>query len=146
MKNSKRIWNNNELIIAYYIAKWDVNGLKMTEEELAEFVIGNTSTQSLKMQAANFRHLLGIEGYTLEDASNAQRDVVEQLKNKTVTQVRNIIFTYADSVSEQVATLKATKSNKVVNEKRDELNKLMQKNFENELKMKMMNRRLRKIN
>jgi hypothetical protein len=145
MKNSKRIWNNNELIIAYYVAKWDVNGLKMTEEELAEYVIGNTSAQSLKMQAANFRHLLGIEGYTLEDASQAQRDVVEQLKNSTVTQVRNMIFTYTDSVQEEFDARKASKTNKAVNEKRDQLNAQLQKDFEAQLKMKGMYRRLRKL-
>lgn len=145
MKNSKRIWNNNELIIAYYVAKWDVNGLNMTEDELAEYVIGNTSTQSLRMQAANFKHLLGIEGYTLEDASQAQRDVVEQLKNSTVTQVRNIIFTYTDSVQEEFDARKASKVNKEVNEKRDQLNEKLQKDFEAQLKMKGMYRRLKKI-
>ena len=143
--NQKRIWNNEELTIAYYIAKWDLNGLNMTEEDLADYVIGNTSTQSLRMQTANFRHLLGLEGYSLEDASEAQKSVVDLMANKTVTQVRNIIFTYADSVSDQISANKAKKTNSKIDIRKDELNDMLQMNFENQLAMKSMNRRLRRI-
>ena len=72
------------------------------------------------MQAANFRYLLGLEGYQLEDASAAQRQLVDELDNMTVTQVRNIIFTYADSVSDRTEELKRKNVNKSVNQKRDE--------------------------
>jgi hypothetical protein len=143
--DSKRIWNNKELTIAYYIAKWDSNGLKMSKEDLAEFVITNTSIRSLDMQAANFRFLLGLEGYQLEDASVAQKNLVDELDNLTVTQVRNIIFTYADSVSDRTEELKRKSANKSVNQKRDELNAELDKNFQARVNSISQFRNLRKL-
>jgi hypothetical protein len=143
--NTKRIWNTEELTIAYYIAKWDENGLKMSKEDLAEYVITNTSVRSLNMQAANFRFLLGLEGYQLEDASAAQRQLVDELDNLTVTQVRNIIFTYADSVSDRTEELKRKSANKSVNQKRDEANAELEAQFQAKVKSLSQFRNLRKL-
>jgi len=143
--NTKRIWNTEELTMAYYIAKWDENGLKMSKEDLAEYVITNTSTQSLKMQAANFRFLLGLEGYQLEDASAAQRQLVDELDNLTVTQVRNIIFTYSDSVSDRTEELKRKSANKSVNQKRDDENAKLDEVFQAKVKSLSQFRNLRKL-
>lgn len=142
---TKRIWNTNELTIAYYIAKWDINGLKMSREDLADFVITNTSVRSLNMQAANFRFLLGLEGYQLEDASQAQRQLVDELDNMTVTQVRNTIFTYADSVSERTEELRVTFANKSVNQKRDEANTQLDAIFQKKVMSMSKFRNLRKL-
>jgi len=65
----KRIWSKQELTIAYYVAKFNLNGLEnISLSELAEDVIKNTTKQSLNMQVANFRYLLDIPGHKLEDA------------------------------------------------------------------------------
>lgn len=143
--NTKRIWNTEELTIAYYIAKWDINGLKMSREDLANFVITNTSVRSLNMQAANFRYLLGLEGYQLEDASQAQRQLVDELDNMTVTQVRNNIFTYADSVSDRTEELRVTFENKSVNQKRDEANAQLDAVYQKKVKSLSQFRNLRKL-
>ena len=90
---TQRIWNQNELTIAYYASKYGtLNGLNMSKEELVDYVIGNTSERSFDMQVANFNYLLGIGESKYTDYSKAMVKVVEDLKNKTVTQVREMIL------------------------------------------------------
>jgi len=130
MKNSKRIWTKEELTIAYYIAKWDYNGLGIEEEDLVESVIGNTTVASLQFQVANFRHILGIEGFTKSDASKAMYKLVDDLANTTMTNVRKLVLAKIDKSETKIQKAKVTKVNKAANTRRDELNAESQRNFE----------------
>lgn len=124
MKKSKqRIWTRAELTIAYYIAKWDFNGLKISEKDLAEGVIGDTTVRSLQMQVANFRFILGYDGYVLKDYSKAQSEVATVLQNKTITQVRKIVDTIIEKSDVKLEKLENRRNNVKVNEVKNKLNK-----------------------
>lgn len=143
-KQTKRIWSTNELIIAYYIAKYDYLKLKITEYDFAEHIIGNTSVQSLRMQVANFRYLLGIEGYQLEHSSKLMKTIVDDLAHKTDVEIRRMINDYVSTIdtSSQIKTKKDI--NKAANKRRDELNAQYEKNFQNKLATLGRYRNLRK--
>lgn len=145
MATTKRIWNKQELTIAYYIAKWDIGGLKITEQELVDYVIGRTTRPSLKMQVANFRFLLQLDGPQLEDASQAMRSLAEELSNHTVVQVRSIIFNYIDKMEDVILEQKTKGINATINKRRDELNAQLESNFLAQVAQKSIGRRLRKI-
>lgn len=142
--NKQRIWNQKELTIAYYASKYGtLNGLNMSKEELVNYVIGNTSERSFDMQVANFNYLLGIGESKYTDYSKAMVQVVEELKNKTVTQVREMILDYAIEIDEVVAKRKTDLANKKVSTKTQELNDELNKNFEAKLNaMRLSGRRL----
>lgn len=128
-----RVWNKSELTIAYYIAKFGLNGLKMTQEHLAHNVIGNTTVRSLQMQAENFRYILGFDSQ-LSHTSKAQRALADKLQNKTATQVREIIFDYCDIMEDVITKKVRAAANKKVASKKDQLNAQLQLNFEAQLK------------
>lgn len=142
--NKKRIWNTEELTCAYYVSKYGtLNGLKMTKEELVDYVIGDTTERSFDMQVANFNYIMGVGEYQLEDTSKAQRELVDSLTNKTVTQVREIILTYAEKIDDEVSARRTAVANKSANSKVEELNAEMEKNFQAKLQMlKLMGRNL----
>lgn len=129
-KVEKRIWTRAELTIAYYIAKWDYNGLKVSEEDLIEAVIGDTTKRSLDMQVANFRYILGIEGYSLEHFSKAQDDVATSLQNKTITQVRRLIETIIRNSDAKISFQQNRRNNDKIEDVRKQLNTDEQNRFE----------------
>lgn len=146
MSTKMRVWNKSELTIAYYIAKFGLNGLKMSEEHLAYNVIGNTTVRSLQMQSENFRYLLGFDSQ-LSHTSKAQRDLADKLQNKTTTQVREIIFDYCDIMEDVISKKVRAAANKKTHSKKDELNAQLQLNFEAQVaNMKAMGRNLTPIN
>lgn len=134
-QNKKRIWSSNELTIAYYIAKHGYTGLKISEYDFVEYIIGDTTIPSLRMQIANFRYLLNIEGYQLAAGGEqpAKRKIVEELQNLTATQVRRIIKDYVLTIEDSIEIAKRNKSNKEINKRKDALNAQEQINFENKL-------------
>lgn len=145
MANSKRIWNKEELTFAYYVSKYGtLNGLNMDKEEIVNYIIGDTTERSFDMQVANFNYILGhIDSYQLDATSKLQGEIVEELKNKTVTQVRDILINYAESVDDKARERKVKAKNKTANEKVAELNAISQGNFEAKLAMyAQMGRRL----
>jgi hypothetical protein len=146
-KEVQHKWNREELIIAYYIAKWDYTGLKISETELVNYVIGNSTVPSLQMQTANFRHLLGVEGYKLSagDGCVGKKEIVDEMSNKTVTQVRGIIFEYIDNIMDKVKERTTNTHNKEVNKKRDALNAQEERNYLAQVAQKRKFRRLRKL-
>lgn len=104
MSNKNKVWSEKELTIAYYIAKWGFSGLQgITLEELVNYVMPDTTVGSLKMQIANFRHVLGFEERTLKDASKAMYGLHNQLKNDTMTQVRSLIVPNLEAAFDQIA-------------------------------------------
>ena len=146
--NKQRIWNNEELTIAYYASKYgSLNGLNMRKDEIVNYVIGNTTERSFDMQVANFNYLLGLDGSQLEDYSKAMVEVVENLKNKTVTQVREIILNYAISIDEQIAENKTNFKNAEVKTKTQLLNEELNKRYQDKLDaMARSGRRLKPLN
>ena len=142
--NKKRIWSSNELIIAYYIAKHGYAGLKISEHDFVEYIIGDTTMPSLRMQVANFRYLLNIEGYQLaaDGKQVAKSKIVEDLQNLTATQVRRIIKDYVDSVEDSIEIAQRNKANREINKKKDALNAQEKINFENKLSHLRRYRRL----
>lgn len=121
-KQKKRIWSKEELIIAYYISKWDLNGLNVSEDELVEAVIGRTTIPSLRMQVSNFRYLMNIEGQQLSHASEDMKELVGELQNTTVTNVRRMVLDYINLHIDKVRSVTNNKSNKIVAAKAKELN------------------------
>ena len=142
--NKMRIWNNNELTIAYYVSKYGtLNGLNMKKEEIVNYIIGNTTERSFDMQVANFNYIMGVGDYQLEHTSKAQRDLVDALANKTVTQVRKMILDYAISIDEKVEARKAQVANEKVSTRTQQLNDELNRNFEAKIaNMRRMGRRL----
>ena len=141
----KRIWNKEELTIAYFIAKWGVDPLKMSEDELVEYVIGDTTKNSLKKQVANFRYLLNLDGYKLKDYSKAMSELVDELKNETYTNVKNSIEGYITENQDKISNLLVKSSNKKIDEKKHLLNKDLDDNFNRQLEAKRRFRRLRHV-
>lgn len=134
MAKAKRFWTREELIIAYYIAKWDYSGLNISEHDFANYVITDTTVASLRMQTACFRQLLGLDGHRLAHCSELMKELVKELENKTISQVRKLIFSYVDLQEDNIKILTIQKENKIVNKKRDQLNTQYQLDFDNKLK------------
>lgn len=141
----KRIWTKGELRIAYYIAKWGYHALNITEEELVDHVIGDTSTTSLRRQSANFRFILGIDGYQLEHVSRAQKNLVDELASQNQQQVRRDITAFIDHRSDEIFDRKVSSHNKVVEKKKEDLNNQLQLDFKNKLAIISRGRNLRPV-
>lgn len=146
MSTTKRIWTKEELTIAYYIAKWDYNGLQISEEDLVDGVIGRTTKPSLKMQIANFRYVLGIEGFKLEHASQAMKDLADELANKTVTQVRNLVVDIIVKSDTDIVKAQSSRSNKAIDKRRESLNKVSEETFQNKMRALGKYRNLTPVN
>ena len=85
-------WNKDDTIVTFYYVKHELKGLPVKDEkELAEFVIGS-SKAALLMQAANIRFILGYEAGTLTDFSQIQSDVVDEFKNMSVEELKEIVI------------------------------------------------------
>jgi hypothetical protein len=145
MKQPKRIWSREELIIAYYIAKWDYNGLSITSEDIVDIAIKGSSKSSLNMHVANFRHLLNIDGYKLEHTSKLMDEVVEEMKNKTVTQVRGIVNMILDKKEDELEAARVKRKNAQIAERAEKANVVLFLIFENKVKAMQKHRRLRKL-
>tara|TARA_R110000737_G_scaffold317350_1_gene327961 strand:+ start:136 stop:585 length:450 start_codon:yes stop_codon:yes gene_type:complete len=144
MSNSKRIWNNEELTFAYYVAKHgNLKALQMTKEDVVYHIIGNTTERSFDMQVENFRHLLGIGESAYDNYSQKMVEVSESLKNTTITNVRTILMNYATKMDVVAQERRVKRANESKMEKRDELNSTLNKNFEAKLEaMRLSGRRL----
>lgn len=134
MKNSKRIWSSEELTIAFYIAKYGVEQLKMDEGFIVDYVIGDTSVASLKMQVANFNELLDLDGPRLSHYSKAMVTVVENNDNKSQKDLTQEIFDFCDSRENEITARKTKVANKSVSQKTLDLNIELNKNFEAKMK------------
>lgn len=145
-ESTQKKWSKIELIIAYYIAKWDYNGLSITEDELVNCIL-DTSKASLKFQVMRFRSLLGLgEEWMESEGCKANKEVVDELANITVVRVRKMVADYIEeNACQELKNKTETKSiNKEVNKRRDALNEQSKVNFENKLAHLKKYRRLRK--
>tara|TARA_R110000744_G_C19250537_1_gene550245 strand:+ start:616 stop:1062 length:447 start_codon:yes stop_codon:yes gene_type:complete len=143
MKNSKRIWSNEELTIAFYIAKYGVEQLKMDEDFIVDYVIGNTSVASLKMQVANFNELLDLDGPRLTAYSKAMITVVDNNDNKSQKDLTQEIFDFCDTRENEIADRKIKVANRSVSQKTLDLNIELNRTFDAKMKsFAKMGRRL----
>jgi len=96
LNEGKRIhkWTKDDTILTLYYVKHGIKDIPVkTEEELAIDIIGAT-LQSLKMQAANVRKVLGDskEGsYVLDDFSKIQEKVVADYKGMNKDELQEIV-------------------------------------------------------
>tara|TARA_R110002126_G_scaffold50551_4_gene139217 strand:- start:2404 stop:2874 length:471 start_codon:yes stop_codon:yes gene_type:complete len=143
-EKSKKIWNNEELTFAYYVAKHgNLKALQMTKEDVVHHIIGNTTERSFDMQVENFRHLLGIGESAYDHYSQKMVEVSESLKNTTITNVRTILMNYATKMDVVTQERRVKRANESKMERRDELNSTLNKNFEAKLEaMRLSGRRL----
>ena len=146
--NTKRIWNNEELTFAYYVAKHgNLKALQMTKEDVVYHIIGNTTERSFDMQVENFRNLLGLVDSPYNNYSQKMVEVSESLKNTTITNVRTILMDYAIKMDDVAEERRVKRANVSVSTKRQELNSELNKNFENKLAaMRKSGRRLTPVN
>jgi len=132
MKNVQHEWSKNDLTIAYYLTRWDYSGLGINDEDIVDSVIPNTTVHSLNMQMANFRFLLNLDGYVLSDASTLMKEIVDTFENSTTEFVKNIVINFIQKCD--VTLGRNLRTNRKVNEKKDELNRLAQEMFDKKLK------------
>ena len=143
MKNSKRIWSNEELTIAFYIAKYGVEQLKMDEDFIVNYVIGDTTVASLKMQVANFNELLDLDGPRLTAYSKAMITVVDNSDNKSQKDLTQEIFDFCDTRENEIADRKIKVANRSVSQKTVDLNIELNRTFDAKMKsFAKMGRRL----
>lgn len=138
---TNRIWTKEELLMPYFEALYGTQELRLHEDEVVA-IIGDTSVGSFRMQTANFRYLLNIEGTQLEHASKKMKLLIDELAGKTKTDIIRMIkrFIKSRDVSQDISDKRT--NNARAYKKRDQLNAQYQKNFENKL---AMIRRTRKI-
>ena len=145
MKSSKRIWTKEELTIAYYIAKWDLTGIDITPEELAEAVIGNTTLVSLQMQVTHFRNILNIEDSNLTGASNVMIELINEYKDYTMTQIRAQVISKIQSSISNIISHNKNKKSLEASKRVAKLNEDLNLVFENKIKELQKYRNLRKL-
>ena len=146
MSKGTKVWNEQELTIAFYIAKWGYAGLKDTsEEEIAMCIISDTTVQSLRMQVANFRFVLGLEGRTLKDASKAMYELNDKLTNKTMSQVRSLILPTINDADVCVNDIRVKGLNLKVRAISDKKQAAMDAVYDNKVKDLQKHRNLRKL-
>lgn len=81
---------NKQQLFAYYMAKHNMNGIQLDENEILEIV--NVSKSTFRKNVARFRYLLSMEGNQRDDISEAMKKLYDELENKAVTQVRTLII------------------------------------------------------
>lgn len=146
MKNTKNThdWTVQDLVIAYYITKWEYSGLGIDETDLVDSVITETTVHSLNMQVANFRHLLNIDGYKLSDSSKMMGEIVDKYESSSMLDVRKVVLKIIENSDVEIG--RNIRNNKVIVQKKLELNSELNKNYEAKLKMyASMGRRLKKV-
>ena len=147
MKEQIKNWSTEELALAMYITKFGIANLGIDEVEAVD-VIGNTTMSSLKMQMANFRHILDIEGWKLDPGNQpGKQEVAEEYGNLTITQFRSKVIKFIDQRDSTLRKSKVQRTNRTISKVAKELNERSQENFE--AKMKAMSlggyRKLRKL-
>ena len=147
-KSERRIWNNEELTIAYYITKWGYSGLDISEEDLVNGVIGNTTAASLLKQTANFRDIMNIEGFKLGNgqAQPAKEAVVEELKNMTMTQVRKLVISKIESSEESIKSFNKNLAKTELNKRVIDLNNNLNDIHNKKVAALLSHRNLKRIN
>jgi len=132
MKNLQHEWSKNDLVIAYYMTNWDLNGLGITKEDIVDSVIPETTVNSLNMQMANFRFLLNLDGYKLSDSSNMMKEIVDEYSDKNMNQIKDVVKSIIEKCDIKVG--RNSRHNQKVNDRKTELNRISQLKYEKQLK------------
>jgi hypothetical protein len=103
----KEEWNEDDQTLAFFNAKYGVEELGFSLQEIAETVIG-TSIASLQKQTANFKYLMGFSG--LDRPNKMQTEVFNKYNSLTRQQFKSlcldIIEKNADNFDKQKSTFK----------------------------------------
>jgi len=83
-------WSKEDNIVAYYYSKYGTYGLYLRDENSLAKWIGS-SLGSLKMQAANFRALMGLKEYSLSDYSKLQAEVYNECGNMSKIELMKLV-------------------------------------------------------
>lgn len=78
-------WTKEDFILTYFWVKWGLAGLYLKDENALANYIG-VSVNSLRMQADNFRFLMGKDG--LSDVKKLQVEVYEEWSKKSLIELR----------------------------------------------------------
>lgn len=97
MEKKRKVWAKEELVIAYYLAKWGLHGLTTTPYRLAHNVIGGTTVKSLDMQVQKFRFLLGLGKPYIPNDCELHKEIVKEFANKTISRTRLYISDYLEA-------------------------------------------------
>lgn len=143
--NSNKNWTKQETELAYYVTKFECNGLGLNERELCTYILGNITVNCFKFQKANFNHLLNQEGFKLDHVSKLQLEVFEECKNLTITQLREKIKPFIKSQEEKHEKIKSIAYNDSVEKRRQKANEALNKVHEDKLKSLRKHRNLRKL-
>jgi len=110
-------WNREDTIITLYYTKYGVRNLPVRDEkELAETVIGS-SLDSLKMQSSNVNFVLGKTSGTLKCFSKLQKQIVEEFKSKSESEISAVAL---DIIASDERKSLVTERNKIREEVRKE--------------------------
>ena len=95
-------WDKDDTIITLYYTKFGTKHLPVKDDkELAETVIGS-SLDSLKMQSSNVNFVLGKNYGTLNCFSKLQKQVVEELKNKSETDLKDMVLDIIENTDRKI--------------------------------------------
>ena len=139
--SKKRQWTEEDYVIIY-LAKFGTFGLDVVYEDLCLILEVPTTSKRLESELSVFKDLNLRQDV---ETTELQKKSFESLKNKTTVQLRETVNLYIKSNSELLLKKNTKIQNVEANKNVKELNDILLMNFENELAMKSMNRRLRKI-
>ncbi|AGH56729.1 hypothetical protein Phi19:2_gp079 [Cellulophaga phage phi19:2] len=110
MKKRKRIWSESELLIAYSVALWE-DRMNFDHQYFVD-AIGQTTLNSFAKQVANFRYLLGREGFKLDHTSKKQREMIDKYDkcSKDSIFILNTKFLESRSMDIEIAKSKRRRS------------------------------------
>lgn len=86
------------LEVAYYIANWNYNGLKINKEEVLEKIETKTDLKTFEGLIKDFRSTIMAKDLKSLELSENMISVHDRLKNKTVTQIRTIVGDYLNGL------------------------------------------------
>jgi len=139
----KREWNVSDYSIIIYLSKYGSFGLDVVFEDLCKILQVPTNSKRLEKSISVFQELNLIQRGV--NCKELELESFNLFKDKTTIQLRDICNDYIKSKKEFLSEIKTKDHNKKLSKNTQELNDILRINFENELAMKSLNRRLRKI-
>lgn len=139
----KREWNVSDYSIIIYLSKYGSFGLDVVFEDLCKILQVPTNSKRLEKSISVFQELNLIQRGV--NCKELELESFNLFKDKTTIQLRDICNDYIKSKKEFLSEINTKDHNKKLSKNTQELNDILRINFENELAMKSLNRRLRKI-
>lgn len=135
--------NEGNLILAYYVATQNYNGLGVEEKELSEIVV-KTTIRKFRKEVNEFRDIL-LKLVDETKVSQEKLKIVKYLKNVTITNLRKITKALIDSSRVELDEVEKNGINKLVDQNRIKLNKEEVQRYDDKLRSLGKYRNLRKL-